>query len=490
MDKGYSLSDSGADSSEFIQGLREMGLMIEPGVDQKDDSDQENRIPESESRGSPGKGTPSSKKMTEDVTPQRIPMDSKSSPTTREDSIKANKIDVKSDQTTPPKRRRSPRNKANRVGMAVNDFIGLPFDFLVSDGEPIAAEGPVESMEYRISEYLSSSITNVVNQVAMELSTLLEEANNLDSISTQFSTDLHEMVRELIEFPIKGLSFRTEDIIQFDPFPSDLIQKVAQLQDSPRIRDLESLKNSNLLVSGKLPVISDRLTEIVTNWTKDSQDLRKSIKNSFLQRINREKGALAINAELVSLEIKELEQKIEREFLETQKSRFLEQDRFGSPNKNASAEEVRSDLAELIAVLRTGEAHAQLVGLRSDRWELTERLESIRDLRRIFERKQRDFVESCHFLSRWRTSNGLSSSLDDISVHRVRDHLHFDDDSDGGREEVTEVSIWNLRDQLDVIEKKRSDNLASVSSFIEELDQREARRRLKSGRSKGNRSHI
>jgi hypothetical protein len=255
---------------------------------------------------------------------------------------------------------------------------GLTYDYLMDD----SPSSRLNMLEREICEYMDASLSTVVNQVTMELRTLLMGSETIDTLVHDATESLCAEVRKLVCSPLEPTQMLTPlDLSSL--FSKDFVIAVAEGERSASLLTVNSLRTLNGTLAAQISNFCDSLTTGTTSCCEGIRRLRKSKKESALRGIRRDKKLSELNRRLAHLDAEQVELQVSRQGLDLKQTQKHSRD----------TEEIV--FLGKIGAAEKKECFGHGAALRRNHSELQDCLAELKALRRIFERRSREFFESC-----------------------------------------------------------------------------------------------
>jgi hypothetical protein len=461
---------SSTDSSDFIRGLREIGLASE--TTQSPDPPQP-VAPPAEDQKSPKTTTPVQTEPAQTEPVQKEPVHKE--PVQREPPTVIHHPEPES--PTQPTRKAAPpkETRRRRPGKLVseNRRDRLTFAELLSDDavtvtavHPVAEEPDtdVEGMEARLAAYFNRTMTDALESVKTEILNLLESSWAIDDVTSDFLHTFRTELKQLIAFHRDSLhSFAMgSDLISSDFLAT--ISSVHKYQHTAISGKLDAVRVCRGLVSGHRSVQEHSFGAGVSDISTELRSLRKAKVRTFQERVQSEQQTSKARRELVELEVKAIRQRAGIQLLEARRELMPV-----ARDTDSETLDVRSSIQDITALFQATAPASALSEIR--RFRPSERIrDKLSDLSGLRIMHERNHGILCRHLVAFKAI--LDNLASPLAVPSVVIHPE-------PRVSHTEVSLseQNLRSKLESQQAERERELQNVSTFLDTVRRQSHRTR-------------
>jgi hypothetical protein len=436
---------SSTDSSDFIRGLRDIGLASDP--------------PSPREKGdAPRKPDPPIKQTVKKAIPSAKPVKHESfiSGPVIEPVIQAPRREKSPTDTSKDASRRRPTKIEPGTARKLLTFVDLMSDTSPDPPPRITIDSftDASSLETRISAYFSTALRAALVNVQSEIMAMLDGSENVHEIASDFLSTFRSELRQAINFHQDQFNYSINSLETHCADFRSAMRDAHKFHHFAAPGRVDSIRLSRGLVNGYRRAQEQSLDPDISDFTHEIRSLRKAKTRAFRQEIIGEQQISKSRRDLVDLEVKEIWCKAEIQLMEAQRDRLD-----SLPDHFSQELNIMNPLRETVATL-------QLMGLEptfsrpiGNDYSLQARktLEEIQELR---------ISHSNHQALLWRNLATLKAMETVIPVQIEQSVATLAKPAEAAVS-GTEISIADIRSKLDMIQLERDRNLENISLFLE-----------------------
>ena len=476
------MTDSSENGSDFINGLKELGLYNDNIMNDDDKSSEIKKKKKTKKSASPKKKPPKRKPISIDEIMKNmdIPIH-----TTADSLINSTSVVEKKEQTT-------------EIPPSINNIIDtLVPPFNTVEPSIIPQKQPQLSLniiENNLTDYLNRSLRMIKDEFSIEISQLFTSDSEIDEIVASFLETVKQSIREEINFSLNPKTSMTSFFEPFAPKFRDLYQDIERFRNNSIPEKVMELRNANNAISSYIPTIHSQFSHTeVTNELNELNTLRTKYRISRARQFQFKRSLFLSQ---LDLECQNEAQKLDADLLQTRLQRLENErekiDAFDDPNERNTITSMGRKLSHLshdLSILIHKKSDSKKSIHMQKIKEVCNELNYIRQLHMhqielLYSRLNDMNQQSTQFMytqslnSPANKPSPLTHSPKRVQQSRVHNRKNSSSKiNETTKTEITDPNFLSkIQEQLRTVQEKNESNLNNTSKFLHSLKKKERKR--------------